>query len=923
MSRFIRLLVLSCLLAACGDSVTSEEHLADGKALLEGEQFRAAVVEFKMALNKDVHQVEARALLGKAYYKLGDYDGADKELSRALEAGAAVDRSLVVPILAQTLLHIGDFDRLDDLEVDGLDDEARSTTLAAKGLAILYQGDVVVAEDLLQTAVATGEISLYARVAAARLSMAREDFDLARKQLQEIIAENRNYAPAWNLVGDIDAAQRKTKKAEQAYSQVLKLNNNAFDARLNRAMMRIYQQDFKGAREDLKALNRIHGRAAKTHPGVSFAEGIALMQSGNHTPARKAFEKTVDFTYAYPLAYYYMAVIDLQEGTLERALTEVYRFLALAPESIVGPKLAARLELELGGYHSAETLLQPVLEVYPNDIEALNLMASAILAQGRGGEGVELLLKIVELQPESAGAKARLGAGYIAAGEVDSAVAALEDAIVTNPKFEQADILLVVNFLSNDQPEEALEAALRYRDRNPGSSASYNLLGRAHLANGNLDEARDAFNKSLEINPADPASRHGLAEIALQRGQYSAARKQYRHVLKYHPERLSTQLDFAAAYALEGRETEMLERLALAIDTHPEATEPRLVLARYYIAKGQLEEAEPVLDSLSRLQRDQPDVLATLASFQLAGSRYHQALRTLERLVQLRPGISQYHYLRAKAYAGLGDTEHLLPELERAVELDPDHFYARIAMARLALLRGRGDLFAKRMAELKEVAPENPDVIQLEATAARMKGDNRYAGYLLGILFQQSPTTANAIGLANHWHQIGKTGQAIRQLEKWLKEHDQDIKAREALAELYRESRQRDKVVAEYMKIVQIDSDNVVALNNLAWHLLGQDPAQALAYAERAQALSPDSVAVLDTLAMAQLENGLTMAAQRTLERALGIDPDNPDLRYHEARILAARGQREGAVASLSAVLASDAEFAGRKKAEALLKSLQ
>ena len=904
--------------------MTSEEHLHKANALFEKGHYRPAIVEFKSSLSLDPNQVQARVQLGRAYYEIGDFTGADKELSRSLEFdGAGVDRGLVVPTLAQTLLQIGDYRRLAALDISGLQGEGRSTALAAQGLALLFQGEDLVAGDVLRAANEMPEPSLFAQVALARLDMASEDYAGARQKLDAILEDSPEYGAAWNLLGDIEAASRRPRKAHEAYSRVLEITPAAFDARLNRAMMRIYLNNFKAARKDLNVLGRSHRGAASSHPGFNFAQGIVLLEAGNYSQARKAFEKTADFSYLYPLSYYYMAVIDLQEGQEERALTEVYRFLALAPESIAGPKLAARLELNQNRFAAAEILLEPVVEKYPNDVDALNLLASALLGQGRGGEGIELLSRVTELQPDSAEARTRLGAGYFVAGEMNSGIATLQEAVRVNPQYEQADILIVLNFLRSQKVDEAIAAAIAYSERNPGSSTSYNLLGRAYFAGGRLEAATAAFNRALQLSPADPAARHGLAEIALARKNFDRARNLYRQVLRHHSNRLQTQLALAASYAQEGREEEMLNYLRFAMDAHPEATEPRLVLARYYIASGQLEQAGPLFDGLTPAQRNQPDTMATLASFQLASERYNQALITLERLISIRPNVAHYHYMRSKAYAGLGETEDILHALRRVIDLDPDHFYAKIALARLALLSGQVSLFDERLKELRSVAPDNPDVMQLEMLSARERGDNDLALELLLKMHSETPTSGNLVALANHWQSMGKRAEALKLLEEWVGVHSEDVRARESLAELYARQGRESEVLAQYRAIIAIDRDNVVALNNLAWHLLKVNPAEALEYAERAAILSPQTASVLDTLAMAQLENGKPAAARRSIERALQLAPESPGIRFNEARLQVAEGRQDVAVKTLSSLLREEAEFPERAEVEAFLAELR
>lgn len=909
-------------LQACGEQ-TSQEHVKTARQLIEQKNNAEAVVELKAALGKDIRNVTARALLGKVYFSSGDYEGAEKELSRALELDDSVERSMVVPLLSRTLLHIGDFSRLDSMPVHDLNDQGRSIVLSAKALARLYQGDPVVAQQIIETALAVEPVPSFTLLASARMALARGDHAGADRELDALLERTPGYHPAWNLRGDIYASQRAAKLAEAAYSKALKIAPRLFDARLNRAMMRIYQSDFKGAREDVQMLKRMHHLAAQNHPGVSFADGLLMMRAGNYDPARKAFEKTADFSYAYPLAYYYMAVIDLQQGSLQRALGEIYRFLALAPESVVGPKLAALLELEHGGFHEAEQLLQPIVATYPKDIEALNLLASAKLGLGKGGQGVQLLARVAQLEPRSASAKTRLGAGYLATGDTDRAISILKRSATIDPKFEQADILLILNYLRDNKVDEAITAAVEFKNRNPGSTSSFNLLGRAYFAKEDYEKAGWAYNKSLELDVTDSAARHGLAEIAIARGEFGRARNLYQRILKYDEDDLHTQLKLASSYALQGSEQNMIDILEIAMDDHPESTEPLLMLIRYYMASGQMDNARRMVEKLHTVHRNQPDALATIAGFQVASGSYNQALLTLQQLISLRPSVAHYHFMRARAYAGLNDTESALAELAQTAELDPRHFYAKVSLARLAQMNNQHERFTALLANLKWLAPQNLDVLRMELLQAQKAGDNTAVAALLQQIYQQSPTTSDLIALAADRFDAGDRNGAVQLMKDWIEKNDKDIVARLKLADFFLALKQQSAAIDQYRQIVRIDFDNVIALNNLAWELLDSNPKEALRYARKAFDLSADTPAVLDTLAMAQLNNGQLAAAGRSIDRALELDPKNAEYRYHKAQILYAKGEKNSARAALQTALAEDSAFAQRRQAEALLGRLQ
>ncbi|MEZ5501997.1 MAG: PEP-CTERM system TPR-repeat protein PrsT [Halioglobus sp.] len=912
-------LLVGLLLPGCGEELTSEAHLNKAKAFLEQSDEASAIAELKYALKKDVKDGRARALLGQLYFQQGEYEDADKELSRALASG--VEPTVVVPLLAQVLLGLGSYDRLDQLGLDGLDPKNRSIVQAAKALSMLHRNNMVVASEIMEMALQNKPNSPYAQVAAARLAMEKGAYDEARELLKPVFTESPKYAPAWNLLGDIESAQRHPKKAEEAYTKVIKLSGKIFDAQLNRAMMRIYQGNFKGAREDLTQLGQAYG-PSRYHPGMYFAWGLVYLQARNMDAAVKSFEQASEYSDTYPQTLYYLAAIYLEKGLVEQSMINIYRFLGLVPGSVAGSKLAAKLELGQKNYAKAEQLLLPVASARPDDVETLNLLASALLAQGKSGEGVELLARVAELKPESTEAQARLGAGFLAAGSEDLGIETLRDILKKNPDYEQADILIVLNYLRHSEFAEAIAAAREYRDRHPQSATSYDLLGRAYMANGDKSNAKLAFSKALELRPGDPGAGNSLAELALQVNDYEAAREYYRLVLAQNPEHLQTSMKVVASYALEGNEEKMLESLQSTLVAFPRAMEPRLVKVRYYIGKGQLEDAIALFDELTEEQKDSVDALSTWAGIELAAGRYNQALATLGKLTERFPGVGQYHYMKARAYAGLGEMTQFTAELQRTIELDPDHFYAKIAFARLALLSNRRELFEENLAELRKVAPGDLDVMKLEVAEAQNNGDNKRAVELLEKIYLQEPTTENVTALAAQRESAGNVNGAIVQLQQWLAEHSADIKAREKLAEVYRKSNQPGGMSYQYREILKADPRHVIALNNLAWYLLDDEPKQSLSYAQQAQEISPDSSSILDTLAMAQLKNGNVTEARRAMNRAISKAPKSPELRFHDAQIMVAEGNTAGAVEALSALLQQRAPFPARQEAAAYLKKL-
>ncbi len=101
-----------------------------------------------------------------------------------------------------------------------------------------------------------------------------------------------------------------------------------------------------------------------------------------------------------------------------------------------------------------------------------------------------------------------------------------------------------------------------------------------------------------------------------------------------------------------------------------------------------------------------------------------------------------------------------------------------------------------------------------------------------------------------------------------------------------------------------------------------KDPG-AVKTAELALAKAPGNAVATDTLGWILFHNGLTDRALQYLRDARLRQPDNPEIRYHLAAVLAQTGRKNEAIDELEFALKSAARFEGSGDAEKLLRSLK
>lgn len=911
--------VFACvlLLSACGGGEADiGESLTAARDYVAAGEYNAAMIELKNVLQQDKNSAEARWLLGKSYLETGYELSADKELRRAQRLGWSGDE--VVPALARALLAQAEYVQVRELSTEGLSPGAQAELMAVQALAENAQGEDGAADLLMERATELAPDSQRVRLSRARLLASREDREAALVLLDELLAENEELREAWMIKGDIAVVERDTDGAIAAYDRVVTIDDKNVVARLRKALLALQQGRLDIAQVESERLMAL----APSAPGSNYVKGVLQFSEQDYTGAVDSLTIAEPAYTVYPLVLFYLGSAHAMVGNFDQAAEYADRFLALSPNNIAGRKLAANLALRRADYKEVQRLLRPVLNVAPDDVDSLNMMSNALIRDGRNEEGIAMLARVAELEPESAKAQMRLGAGLMLQGESDDAVSRIESALQMDPEFQQADILLILNHVRNENFDEAIAAAESYVGRNPGSVTPHNLLGRVQLAAGNEPAAREAFNTAMRIDPANAGANNSLAALDLAAGDRASARKRYEQVLATYPDDLSTLLQLARLEMMEGRDGATVSTLLRAISAHPEVLAPRVLLGQHYVANGQADEVPGLLVSLDAVQRRAPAVQRLLTAAYLASGQYEQARQSIAPLlVDNDDNPALFHYA-AQAAAGTGDQQEAREFLERALEIDPEFLPSLLSLTRLDLAEDQTDTYPESLKKLLVLAPETPEVKQLQAILAYRAGDAAKAAELAGQAFALEQTEFNLLRWVNYLKPAGQAERAGALLKAWLEEHPDSTRARLALAIAFGLDGESSASIAQYQEILELNPDDFVALNNLAWELRKTDTTAALGYARRAVELQPGSASALDTLAVVEYLSGDLKAAQRSIRKAVELAPEEPSMKYHNAMIEAARGQKMQARDMLKELLSRDTEFPERKDAEALLATL-
>jgi putative PEP-CTERM system TPR-repeat lipoprotein len=299
------------------------------------------------------------------------------------------------------------------------------------------------------------------------------------------------------------------------------------------------------------------------------------------------------------------------------------------------------------------------------------------------------------------------------------------------------------------------------------------------------------------------------------------------------------------------------------------------------------------------------------------------AADTQNRVVQLRPGSPEPLLHLAALYTRTGNRDGAIEALQRAQKAAPDNRQIDRDLIALLVSQGKIEQALRHARNLQERAPKfaggfvfEGDVLLLQNKAAEAERAYRAA-------LKVEPTSGQAASkVAMALYAGGRTAEGNGFARKWLTDNPPDPFMRLLLADRALGVRDLPKAAELYKAVLARDSNNVTALNNLAWIGGETGDANAVSYAERAARLAPRNASVLETLGTLLVKDGESARGLELLVRACALAPARLDLRLSHARALVAAGQKDAARKELRELAEGKDDSTEKRAAAELLQKL-
>ena len=464
-----------------------------------------------------------------------------------------------------------------------------------------------------------------------------------------------------------------------------------------------------------------------------------------------------------------------------------------------------------------------------------------------------------------------------------------------------------------------LRRAIAEKKQPKAAGLAAHLRGVVLFAKRDLKGARASLERALELQPDFASAAVSLATIDIQEGKPQLARERYDRLLAKNPTNEQLLLASANLMSVSGAPVSQVQAaFDNAVNASPTSNRARIARINYDIrrrdGKGALAAAQAALTAIP----NDPALLELLSTAQLMNGDANQAIDTLKRMVALQPQNPMILLRLGDVQTAIKDYPAALESERKALVLKPDLAQAWAAVAKTYVISGRPEA---AITEARKLQKDHPDkalgyAIEAEVLVAQKKWNE--AAVLFRTALARQPAPGLAVRLYYVLQSAGKSTEATALADKWIKEHPKDVTLLQLLAQQDQQRKAYGAAAEGYKRVLDIEPDNVTALNNLAWILTEQNNPKGVEYAEQAHRIAPMNANVLDTLGWSLARNGEPKRGVDLLRMAASIAPGQEDIRLHLAKALADSGDKAAARAVLTDLSKLNKESPVRAEAERL-----
>ena len=691
----------------------------------------------------------------------------------------------------------------------------------------------------------------------------------------------------------------KLREAVIQFSNALKVDKNFAPAHYELAKTYIELGSLVAGYQELQ-------RTVALNPGNLKARldlGNMLLAGGVPDRAKEQAKAILAAQPNDPDGYALMSKIAYKQGDKAEALKDVQQAISLNPNDSSLHTSLGLLEAqnaETKGEGEAE--LQKAVTLDQKNPSARLALAGLLANKGDLPGAQQQVQAAVDASPKNLQARVALAELYLHSGDKAKAEQALVDTVNAMPDKDQPAEILLTYYVRTQQPDRAESVFTDLHGRYPKSLPVQIAYTRVLLGRGKWDKASDSLKSLSKNNSNNPQIARMNAEVLMHNGKAHDAFTLLQRVGANAPDDVRLQLLLAQTAQAVGNQGAAQAAYEQASRLDPQSLEAARGLAQLASTRKDVTQLSQLADKTIGTHPNAPDGYVWRGSVEGSQQQFGPAEADFQAALKRDPNNEAAQIDLAELELHDKKTGEARTLLEQALEHDPNLIPALNMLVAMDLGDKQPEKGLARVQAQIAKSPSNPalyaDLAQLQLRTKDFNGAQASAQKAMQLNKEYAPAVEIYAQAALA---LGNSDAALAAWQSWLGTHPNDARADTLVGSIEETKGDVNKAMDYYKKALQLDAQQAVAANNLAYLMVenGENSDVALGYAQTARRALPQAPNTADTLAWVYYHKGTYSLAKDLLEDATKQDPSNASIHYHLGMTLNKLGDKTGATTEL------------------------
>lgn len=699
---------------------------------------------------------------------------------------------------------------------------------------------------------------------------------------------------------------------------------------------------------------------------------IALAEGGRIEEAKSEFQAAINLAPEFVPPKLGLARLLTKKGWQKETIKLCNDILVLEPENVDAMQILSVAYMRENDFKNAEEILSKISSIRPS-MSDVNV-AYLSLESGQLSKCIHECEAIIKTNPKAVKVYDILGLAYIRRGSFDKGIEQFKKASELDVGSIISNMNLAKAYIITGNNKEAIKTLENLITLNSDNLSARALLSTLYEKEGDIGKAVNSLENVLRIDP-DYLPGYALADLYYYQGRVEDSVVLYNKALKLDPDNAILHVNLAVAHQQLENNTKSISSCKKAIELKPEMPSLKIILTNIYVADKEFAKAKENIETISEITLDQKTAYRELinlcqldydkgkqvalalnkamiarqrgafdmaiseckkavvffpeniipriilASTYLSANQSEEAISIYTEVIKDKPESVSAYYEMGKAYLLADKKDEAISMYQSVVGMDSKSVPARLALAGLLLRKGSVDEAANMAKDVIELDPENLAAHSLLGEVNLMNEKYEQAELDFSRMIElQSDIFKGHYNIASMNYSRGNYDKCIESCVMGLKIKPTNVNLLNILGSAYARKGMLNNAVAEFNKIIDINSDFVPAYLNLAniYLLTGKPDISEILY-NTSLKIAPDSADAHFGLGNSYAMSGNHSSALGEFESIIKSYPDKMSLFISMIKSYMAMGNYEKAKEVITNALSIEPENA---KVRSLLAKL-